>query len=118
MKNAIDYLFAEWNDKAAGLVGYGVQGRIRAVEALRLVLAEVKIATVRTQVCVNLKSDFVLDGPTDVGRISPAPHQEDVVRRMFDEVAAWAEAPRVAGPGMRPDSAAHPSGPGSRTSAG
>lgn len=92
VKNAIDYLFAEWNDKAAGLVGYGVQGGIRAVEALRLVLAEVKVADVRTQVCIDLKRDFVLDDPADVGRIAPASHQEAVVRRMFDEVTAWAGA--------------------------
>ncbi|MEU7814276.1 NAD(P)H-dependent oxidoreductase [Pseudonocardia sp. NPDC049154] len=94
VKNAIDYLFAEWNDKAAGLVGYGVQGGVRAVEALRPVLAEVGIADVRTQVCVNLMSDFVLTGPTDVGRIAPAEHQEPTLRRMLDEVTAWAGALR------------------------
>ncbi|MCE0761803.1 NAD(P)H-dependent oxidoreductase [Pseudonocardia kujensis] len=94
VKNAIDYLFAEWNDKAAGLVGYGVQGGVRAVEALRPVLAEVGIADVRTQVCVDLMSDFVLTGPTDVGRIAPATHREDTLRRMLDEVTAWAGALR------------------------
>ncbi|MER5422578.1 NADPH-dependent FMN reductase [Streptosporangium roseum] len=48
LKNAIDFLYAEWNDKAAGFVGYGIQGGIRAVEHLRLTLAEVKIAGVQT----------------------------------------------------------------------
>ena len=46
-KNAIDYLFAEWNDKAAGFVGYGAVGGMRAVEHLRLVLGELKVADVR-----------------------------------------------------------------------
>jgi NAD(P)H-dependent FMN reductase len=35
LKDAIDFLYAEWNDKAAGFVGYGIQGGVRAVEHLR-----------------------------------------------------------------------------------
>src|SRR5258706_8934944 len=47
LKNAIDFLFAEWNNKAAGFVSYGGASGARAVEHLRLVLAEVQIATLR-----------------------------------------------------------------------
>jgi NAD(P)H-dependent FMN reductase len=50
LKNAIDFLLAEWNNKAAGFVSYGGAGGGRAVEQLRLVLAELQIATVRNQV--------------------------------------------------------------------
>jgi NAD(P)H-dependent FMN reductase len=35
LKNAIDYLYAEWNDKAVGFVSYGGAGGVRAVEHLR-----------------------------------------------------------------------------------
>jgi NAD(P)H-dependent FMN reductase len=35
LKNAIDFLFREWNDKAAGFVSYGGVGGARAVEQLR-----------------------------------------------------------------------------------
>jgi NAD(P)H-dependent FMN reductase len=38
LKNAIDFLFHEWNNKAAGFVGYGGAGGVRAVENLRLVI--------------------------------------------------------------------------------
>ena len=38
LKNAIDFLFAEWNHKAAGFVSYGGAGGARAVEQLRLVV--------------------------------------------------------------------------------
>src|SRR5438132_12551419 len=54
LKNAIDFLFAEWNNKAAGFVGYGSADGVRAVEQLRLVLAEVQMATVRLQVLLSL----------------------------------------------------------------
>ena len=52
LKNAIDFLFKEWNNKVAGFVSYGSAGGVRAVEQLRLVMAEVKVATVRAQVTV------------------------------------------------------------------
>jgi NAD(P)H-dependent FMN reductase len=35
LKNAIDFLYGEWNNKAAGFVGYGSAGGTRAVENLR-----------------------------------------------------------------------------------
>src|SRR5437870_8041617 len=58
LKNAIDFLFAEWKDKAAGFVSYGGAGGARAVEQLRLVLAEVHVATVRAQVLLSMMTDF------------------------------------------------------------
>ena len=58
LKNAIDFLFKEWNNKVAGFVSYGGVGGVRAVEQLRLVMAELKVATVRTQVQLSLYTDF------------------------------------------------------------
>ena len=50
LKNAIDFLYREWNNKAAGFVAYGSAGGTRAVEQLRLIMAELQIADVRGQV--------------------------------------------------------------------
>src|SRR6059058_248325 len=58
LKNAIDFLFAEWNNKAAGFVGYGSAGGVRAVEHLRLVMGELQVADVRAQVMLSLFTDF------------------------------------------------------------
>ena len=58
LKNAIDFLFKEWNNKVAGFVSYGSAGGVRAVEHLRLVMAKVKVATVRAQVQLSLYTDF------------------------------------------------------------
>jgi NAD(P)H-dependent FMN reductase len=58
LKNAIDYLYREWNNKAAGFVSYGSAGGARAVEHLRLVMAELQAATVRAQVLLSLFTDF------------------------------------------------------------
>ena len=58
LKNAIDFLYAEWNDKAAGFVSYGSAMGVRAVEQLRLVMGELKVADVRAQVMLSLATDF------------------------------------------------------------
>jgi NAD(P)H-dependent FMN reductase len=92
LKNAVDYLFAEWNDKAAGFVSYGLHGGIRAVEHLRLTLAEVKVACVRTQVALSLFSDFDITDMTQPGVLAPGRHQEPTLDRMIGELVAWARA--------------------------
>src|SRR2546428_9627953 len=49
LKNAIDFLFREWNNKAAGFVGYGGAGGVRAVVNLKLVMGQIKIGGVREE---------------------------------------------------------------------
>ena len=92
LKNALDYLYAEWNNKAAGFVGYGLHGGTRAVEHLRLILAELKVATVRTQVALTLHHDFSIPAPTAPGVLTPGPHQSPTLTGLLDEVIAWSRA--------------------------
>jgi NAD(P)H-dependent FMN reductase len=87
LKNAIDFLFQEWNDKAAGFVGYGSAGGVRAVESLRLVMGELKVADVRAQVALSLYTDF-----ENVTTFKPGAHQEAAVNTMLDDLIPWAEA--------------------------
>ncbi|MFE0759280.1 NADPH-dependent FMN reductase [Inquilinus sp. NPDC058860] len=93
LKNAIDFLHREWTDKAAGFVGYGALGAARAVEQLRPVLAEVKVATVRTQVLLSKYTDRELF--TDPETWSPSAEQEAVLATMLGEVIAWSKALRT-----------------------
>ncbi|RJL32120.1 NADPH-dependent FMN reductase [Bailinhaonella thermotolerans] len=90
LKNAIDFLFHEWNDKAAGFVSYGVHQGVRAVEHLRLVLAEVKVATVRTQVALSNFADYAES--MDPATLDPRSHQRQDLITMLDEVLSWANA--------------------------
>ena len=87
LKNAIDFLFREWNDKAAGFVSYGGAGGVRAVEHLRLVMAEVQVATVRNQVALSLFTDF-----ENYTNFKPAAHHEKSVNQMLDQLIAWSGA--------------------------
>jgi len=90
LKNAIDFLFKEWNNKAAGFVSYGGAGGARAVEQLRLVLAELQIATVRNQTLLSMFTDF-----ENFSVFRPAPAQENSVNAMLDQVIAWGGALRA-----------------------
>ena len=87
LKNAIDFLFGEWNNKAAGFVSYGGAGGARAVEQLRLVLAEVQIATVRNQVLLSLFTEF-----ENFSVFKPAARLEKSVDGVLDQVIAWGGA--------------------------
>lgn len=58
MKNAVDLLYPEWNNKAAGFVAYGFDGGTRAVEQWRTILSAVVIFTVRRQVSLQNFADF------------------------------------------------------------
>lgn len=101
LKNAIDYLFAEWNDKVAGFVSYGAAGGgVRAVEQLRLVAAELKIATVRAQVTLSLQEDW--GDYLDPSSFAPRDHQLPSVAEMLDETVAWSRALRTVRGGSDP----------------
>jgi NAD(P)H-dependent FMN reductase len=90
LKNAIDFLYKEWNNKVAGFVSYGSAGGVRSVEQLRLVMAELQVATVRAQVQLSLFHDF-----ENFSVFTPAPYQEKSVDTMLDQVVAWGSALRI-----------------------
>ena len=87
LKNAIDFLYAEWNNKAAGFVSYGSAMGVRAVEHLRLIMAELMIADVRAQVMLSLATDF-----ENYSVFKPDAGKEKHVTSMLDQVVEWAEA--------------------------
>jgi NAD(P)H-dependent FMN reductase len=87
LKNALDYLYAEWNNKAMGVVSYGVVGGARAAEHLRLIAGELQMADVRTNVALSLFTDF--ENFTD---LTPGPHQADALNTLLGEVIRWSEA--------------------------
>jgi NAD(P)H-dependent FMN reductase len=87
LKNAIDYVYAEWNDKGAALVGYGTVGGIRAMEQLRTVLSAVKIAHVHQALAFSLYTDF-----ENFSTFLPATHHEPLAATMFDQLESWSRA--------------------------
>ena len=87
LKNAIDFVYGEWNNKAAGFVSYGSAGGTRAVEHLRLIMAEVQVATVRNQVMLALREDF-----ENYSVFKPREFHEKTLGQVLDQVVAWGGA--------------------------
>ncbi|CAM3337119.1 NADPH-dependent FMN reductase [Kibdelosporangium persicum] len=87
LKNALDYLYAEWNNKAAAFVSYGSLGGARAIEHLRAVSSELQLAHVRQQLSFSLFTDF-----ENFSVFRPAPLHNNSVQVMFDQLESWTRA--------------------------
>ncbi|MET8637750.1 NADPH-dependent FMN reductase [Streptomyces sp. NPDC004096] len=87
LKNAIDFIYAEWNNKAVGFVSYGSAGGARAVEHLRGIAGEMQLADVRSQVTLSLFTDF-----ENFSTFKPAEIHRDTLVTTLDQVVAWSKA--------------------------
>lgn len=87
LKNALDFLYAEWNDKAVAFVSYGMDGGVRAVEHLRQIAGELQLADIRAAVSLSFASDF--EGYT---QFRPADGREGAVAAMLDDLLRWGTA--------------------------
>ena len=87
LKDAVDYLYPEWNNKAAGIVGYGSTLGVTAANTLRLMLSVPKVAVVGTQPGLSLFTDF-----ENMSVFKPAEFHEATINTMLDEVVAWSTA--------------------------
>jgi NAD(P)H-dependent FMN reductase len=87
LKNAIDYLYNEWNNKAVGFVSYGAVGGARAAEHLRLVAGELQMADVRQQVTLSLATDF-----ENFSVFKPGDYNLATLDTLLDQVIAWSTA--------------------------
>jgi NAD(P)H-dependent FMN reductase len=91
LKNAIDFLYHEWTDKAAGFVSYGADaGGARAIEHLRSVMGELRVADVRTMVPLSLVHDF-----HDFAQPAPGETATRKADEMLAQVASWGRALRA-----------------------
>jgi NAD(P)H-dependent FMN reductase len=60
-------------------VGYGADGGVRAIEQIRQVMANLKVADVGPQVALSLRTDFV-----NLSRFQPDPRHEATLKTMLD----------------------------------
>lgn len=91
LKNALDWVYKEWNNKPVGFVSYGTVGGARAVEQLRLNAIELQMAPIREAVQF-LGNDFfaVTLGGADINELF-AKYQE-TSEKMINQLIWWANA--------------------------
>lgn len=87
LANALTYLNAEWNNKAAGIVGYGSAYGVRAVEHLRGILSELQLAHVQKTGMFSLFTDF-----ESFSAFAPTELQAASITPMLDQLIVWTRA--------------------------
>jgi NAD(P)H-dependent FMN reductase len=96
LKNALDYVYKEWNRKPVGFVSYGGVGGARAVEQLREVVVELQMAPVRTAVHIQWPIYMMIaSAPTPVKPELFEPIQ-NAANGMLDQLIWWARALKAA----------------------
>lgn len=82
-KNAVDYLYNEWADKAYGLVSYGgAEGGARAIEHWRQVIVHIGGASVRSFLTI----------PHIYAGFEKNEHQVKAVNAILDDITKWGTA--------------------------
>jgi NAD(P)H-dependent FMN reductase len=92
LKNAMDHLYREWNNKPVAFVSYGGgAGGARSVEQLRLVAVELQMAPIRETVVIPMaRAAFNEQGEP----INPALNER--ANAVLDQIKWWAEALKTA----------------------
>ncbi len=94
LKNAIDWVYPEWNRKAAGCVSYGSAMGARAIQQLRESLIEVQAAPVRSSVHIPVATLWAhyKGGDVEAGLAE----LEAPAKAMIDDLLWWTEGLKAA----------------------
>ncbi len=87
LKNALDFVYAEWNNKAVGFVSYGAALGVRSVEHLRQVVGHLQMADVGQTVSLSIFTEF-----ENMQTFTPADISVDALNTMLDQLIAWTRA--------------------------
>lgn len=89
--NALDYVYNEWNFKVGGIVSYGgVSGGLRAAQALKPILATLKVMPIPEGVGIPNFPQFIDEN----GVFKPNELITTGASTMLDEMARWTSALR------------------------
>ncbi len=96
LKNAIDWIYREWNRKPVAFVGYGGVGGARAIEQLRQVAVELQMAPIKFAVHLPVSVYVAVmkeTAPVDPSHFAPV---QQAAAAMRDDLVWWADALRTA----------------------
>jgi NAD(P)H-dependent FMN reductase len=94
LKNAIDWVYPEWNRKAAAFVSFGSVGGARSVQQLRETAIEVQLAPIRSSVHIPVATLWAhfQGGDVDKGLAE----LETPAKVMIDDLLWWTTALKTA----------------------
>ena len=94
LKNAMDWVYQEWNNKPMGFVAYGSVGGARAVEQLRTVAVELQMAPVRN--AVHIPAHWVLLDEKGVLKTGALDSYQMAAEGLLTQLVWWANALKAA----------------------
>lgn len=90
LKNALDFLYAEWVDKPVAFVSYGMKsGGLRAVQAIKPVVSALKMMPIEESVTIHLRQTLQSD------QLVPTTAHEEAAIELLDELCRVAAAFRA-----------------------
>lgn len=95
LKNALDWVYQEWNNKPVGFVSYGNAGGARAIEQLRLVAVELQMAPIREAVHIHGDKFFPVHfGDADANEMFASLGEK--ADGMLEQLSWWGKALQIA----------------------
>ncbi|WP_293035326.1 NADPH-dependent FMN reductase [Paraburkholderia sp.] len=94
LKNAIDWVYPEWNRKAITFIGYGSVGGARAIEQLREIAVEMQLAPIRSAVHIPAATLYAHFRGQDI--TAQLAELDSAAERMIDDLLWWANALKTA----------------------
>lgn len=91
LKNALDFLYAEWRHKPVAFVAHGSAGGVRSVEQLKQVVLQLNMAPINTQVDFNGWVHW-----DEEGNFKPDERREEQLDRLLADLKWWGEALKTA----------------------
>lgn len=92
LKNALDYVYFNWNNKPVGYVSYGTVGGARAVEQLRQVAVELQQAPIRESVLIPK----IWEMQDQAGNLQGMDEYNESFKLMLDQLLWWTKALKTA----------------------
>jgi NAD(P)H-dependent FMN reductase len=96
LKNALDTLYPEWNNKPVGFVSYGNAGGARAVEQLRQVAIELQMAPIKQAIHIPTHVFLAIIRPQEGDTANPFDTLKDRADVFLDQLIWWTKALKVA----------------------
>jgi NAD(P)H-dependent FMN reductase len=87
IKNALDFLYTEWNNKPVAFVSYGgVSGGMRSVQQLKQIVQALQMVAIVEATPIPFVSQYL----NDEGEFAPNETIEKSARSLLDPLATWA----------------------------
>lgn len=96
LKNAMDWVYQEWNNKPVAFVAYGAVGGARSVEQLRQVAVELQMAPIRNSVGITFDYMMKAFQDSNIDPLELLKPFDEKVKGLIEQLLWWGNALKTA----------------------